>query len=254
METLKKLRIFNGNTLKILAAIFMLVDHIGFLIFPDVLWLRAIGRISMPLFAFLISEGCRYTRSKTKHFLLLFTLGVVCQVVYQIAMPGELYFNILITFSISVLTIYAMQYAKQTLFEKESNAVKKTLALLLFFIVVISVYGFCLVFHVDYGFWGCMLPVAASAFDFRKIEAPSWLKNLDVLPLKILCFAIVLLPLVLGSAFSFKIAIFSYLAVLLLLLYNGEKGKKNLKYFFYLFYPIHLAVLEGIAMLIAWLG
>lgn len=82
MQTLQKLRIFNGNSLKILAAIFMLVDHIGILFYPQELIWRIIGRISMPIFAFMIAEGCRYTRNKAKHFLLPFCLGVICQIVY----------------------------------------------------------------------------------------------------------------------------------------------------------------------------
>ena len=129
MENLKKLRILNGNGLKLLAAAFMLVDHIGVLLFPDILWLRFIGRFSMPLFAFMIAEGCRYTKNKCKHFLLLFGLGVVCQAVYIIFDPTNVYLGILITFSISTLIIYALQYAKLCIFEENAKTSKQINAL-----------------------------------------------------------------------------------------------------------------------------
>ena len=43
---------------------------------------------------------------------------------------------------------------------------------------------------------------------------------------------------------------YALLAVPLLLLYNGQRGKAKLKYFFYIFYPVHLVVLQGIAWLV----
>lgn len=36
--------------IKILAALFMLIDHIGMIFFPENYLLRIIGRVSMPLF------------------------------------------------------------------------------------------------------------------------------------------------------------------------------------------------------------
>ena len=87
METLKKIRFLNSNGLKLLAAIFMIIDHLGLIFYPDLLWLRMLGRLSMPLFAFAIAEGCRYTKNKWKHFFLLFGLGTICQLVYFIFDP-----------------------------------------------------------------------------------------------------------------------------------------------------------------------
>ena len=219
------------------------------MLYPDVLWLRMIGRVSMPLFAFAIAEGCRYTRNKWKHFFLLFGLGAICQLAYAVVDPETLYFGILITFSFSTLMIYAMQYAKQCTFEEKKVWWKITLAWLLFFALVAGTYTFCQFFTVDYKFWGCMLPVFASIFDFHRIPAPRILKNLDVLPLRVLCMAIPMVPM-LYAGMLVHITRYSFLAIPILLLYNGEKGKRNMKYFFYIFYPAHLVLLEGLVILL----
>ena len=47
-----------------------------------------------------------------------------------------------------------------------------------------------------------------------------------------------------------EIQAFALLALPLLLLYSGKRGKVKMKYFFYVFYPLHLAALEGIAMIL----
>ena len=58
----------SGNTLKILACVFMFIDHLGVIIFPDVYILRAVGRLAMPLFAWMLAEGCFYTKNKLKDY------------------------------------------------------------------------------------------------------------------------------------------------------------------------------------------
>ena len=140
MDILKKLRIFNSNTIKLLAAVFMFIDHFGLIYFPKVAWFRMVGRLAMPIFAFAIAEGCRYTKNKWKHFFLLFGLGAACQLVYFIFDPTTIYFGILITFSFSTLMIYALQFAKKCTFEENSNTLRTICAWLLFFLLVFGVY------------------------------------------------------------------------------------------------------------------
>ena len=246
IETLKKARILNANTLKLLAAFFMVFDHFGLVFYPEVMWWRAVGRLSMPLFAFAISEGCRYTRNKTKHFLLLFGLGVACQIVYYIFDPANLYFGILITFSFSILLIYALQFFKAKVFNKECKVWEKCVSFLPFFLLLIFVNLFCKRFTVDYGFYGVLMPVFASLFDFHRIPAPEKVQKLDCLPLRIVCMFIPLLLLTLGyDGELYSIVFYAFLALPILLLYNGQKGKRNMKYFFYIFYPLHLGLIEG---------
>ena len=72
-----KFAVLSGNTLKILAAIFMLIDHAGLMLFDDNEIMRIIGRLAYPIFAFMIAEGCKYTKNKIKYFATVFLFGVL---------------------------------------------------------------------------------------------------------------------------------------------------------------------------------
>jgi len=89
--------------------------------------------------------------------------------------------------------------------------------------------------------------VFAALFDFRGVELKEKWQWLDSHYLKVGVFAIGLAVL---CACSFTpLEWYAMLALIPLLLYNGQKGKWNLKYFFYIFYPAHLVLLEGIYLL-----
>ena len=94
------------NVLKIIACITMLIDHIGYILLPEYVVLRYIGRLTMPIFAFFIGEGCLYTRDRKKYLFRLLSLGLVCQGFYVLEYiffgTGDPYYlNILLTFSVS---------------------------------------------------------------------------------------------------------------------------------------------------------
>lgn len=224
-------RFLSGNALKIIAAIFMTIDHIGVLIFPDQIIWRILGRLALPIFAFMIAQGCKYTRNRRKYFGMVFGLGAVCQIVYYL-FDGSMYLSILITFSLSILTIYALQYWKQQ---------KTPFSAFVFAGAVAAVYGLNRVLTIDYGFWGCMLPVFAALPHKTKYDRDQ------------LSTALLGLGLIFLSSSTGLLQFFSLIALPLLFCYNGRRGKANLKYFFYIFYPVHLVVLEGIAMLIYYL-
>ena len=218
----------SGNALKLLAALFMTIDHVGVLLLPHVIVLRILGRLALPIFAFMIAEGCRYTRNRLRYFGSVFALGVLCQIVYYLA-DRSLYFSILITFSLSIATIYALQDWKDQ---------KTPRSALVFFGAVAGVYALNRVFVIDYGFWGCMLPVFAAAFQKTAWDRP-WV-NLGMLGLGLLVLA----------ADLGQIQYYALPALPLLACYNGRRGRWKLKYFFYLFYPLHLVLLQGIALLL----
>lgn len=99
-----------GNQLKILALITMTIDHIGVVLLPQYLILRIIGRLTYPIFAYMIAEGCFYTHSKKRYLGGIFALGFVCQIGFFLAM-GSLEQSILTSFVLAIITIYAVQLA-----------------------------------------------------------------------------------------------------------------------------------------------
>ena len=241
-----KIRFLSGNVLKILAAIFMTVDHIGLMFFPSVRAFRIIGRLAFPIFAFMISEGARYTRSKIKYLLSIMTLAVLCQIAYFL-FDGSLYMSILVTFSLSIIMIYALEELKKQLFTKSRSLPLILLSLTLFVLTVLLCYAFCKSLSVDYGFRGALVPLIASIPDMRGISCPDGIKRIDCLPVRILFLSAGLLLLAESSS---GIQYYSLLAIPLLLLYSGKRGRVNMKYFFYVFYPLHLVILEGIYILV----
>ena len=229
---MEKKGILNGNHLKLIAAFTMLLDHMGILLFPGVQLFRILGRLAYPIFAFMIAEGCRYTRHKLRYFLMVFGLGVGCQLVYYFA-SGDTYLNILLTFSCSILLIYALQEAHRAENWKQQFWRSVLFATGVFLALVIDRY-----LSIDYGFWGIMIPVLV-AFAQGKGKTGS------KLPVLMMLVGLLLLGADLGG-----IQHYALLAIPLLLLYNGQRGKANMKCFFYVFYPVHLAVLQGIAWLV----
>lgn len=222
----------SGNALKIIALLTMTADHVGALIYPQYEIFRIIGRIAMPIFAFMIAEGCAYTRRKVKYFALVLGLGLICVAGYLIA-EGKLYLNILITFSFSIAMIYCLQYAMR---------VKTAFAYLIFiFAVLLSAFlNFALpkitgngAFETDYGFFGTLLPVVIFMFkDFRfKLIAT--------------CLGLTLIAIDYGG-----VQWWDYFALPFIFFYDGTRGKFRLKYFFYLYYPLHLVAIYGIYMLL----
>lgn len=239
----KKLRL-TGNTLKLIAAFSMLLDHIGIILFPRVIAFRIIGRLAFPIFAFMIAEGCRYTKNKAKYFLMIFSLGILCQVVYYL-FDRSLYMCVLITFTLGILMCFSLENAKNALFSSASLAVR-LMSVLLFLLTVALTYLLNRLLTIDYGFWGSILPVFPILLQPPKQNAPRWWQELDSITSRVLLFAIGLLIL---SVHLGGIQIYSMVAIAFLLLYSGKRGKGKMKYFFYIFYPAHLAILEGISML-----
>lgn len=221
----------SGNQLKFLAMVFMTLDHVGMLLFPQLQWMRMAGRLAFPIYAFLIAEGCRYTRSKGKYLLSLLAVAAMCQLVE--AIRGSWYQCVLVTFSLSVGIFWLAELAR------EKGGILRWTA------VAGAVLGSWFVcellpgllpgtdFRLDYGFWGVLTPVLTAMGKTRE-------RRLLGLLLGLCCIA----------HGSMNIQWFSLLAVPLLLCYNRQRGKWNIKWLFYFYYPVHLAIIYLIGLLL----
>ena len=255
---IKKLQFLNANALKVLACITMVIDHVGLLFFPSQLIFRKIGRLALPLFAFLLAEGCKYTRNKKKHFLLLLFFASVCQCVYDIFAylnGDQVYVCILVTLLLAELCIFALQYFKRQLFKENNSLSKKILSIVPFLCAVGFTAFLCDIQTIDYGFAGCMLPVFISLSDFKGVANTDRqvrvVSVIDTPFARYLCLIAGLLFLYFFELSTFLPTEYMFLALIPIAFYNGEKGKLKMKYFFYFFYPLHLVALQAIYSLLS---
>lgn len=235
----------SGNALKIFGAAFMLIDHIGVILFPRLTVLRIIGRLSFPIFSFMIAEGATHTKNKLKYFGGVFALGVICQIVLFFY-DSKAKLNVLISFSIGILAVYSLELMKKIMLSDCFKPIIRLCSLLILPAAVFAIYRLNELLRIDYGFYGCLAPVGAALFKAPKNCDNKILKRLDNHFIHLLCFGVCILFMNLHYG---GIQVYSIFALLPLLFYSGKRGKLNMKYFFYLFYPLHLALLEGIYML-----
>ena len=211
----------------------MLIDHMGLLLFPEQVWMRAVGRLAFPIFAFFIAEGFRYTRSRIRYLLTMFSIGALCQIV-DFAAEQQVYLCVLITFSFSLCLLLLLDKA---LSESKAGSGERWFYIATFLVALAAVAVICYYVEVDYGLCGVMLPLWPS------FAQTKWGK--------FGAFACGLIPLCLLSVIEgVPIQLFAFAALLPLALYNGKPGRPRLKYFFYIFYPAHLAVLWGIRFIL----
>ena len=210
--------------LKIIGIITMFMDHLGFMFFPEQVAFRFLGRIAFPLFAFQLAVGYSHSKNKEKHILGMLIFSLVSQIpfslfVYQIAPEAVLTLNIGFTLTLGLLGMYVLNNFKKLI----PKIIGLTLILLLGILI-----------PVDNGIGGVILCI--TFYLFLSSKTLTLLSSASVLCCKI----------ILQKA-AWKIP--SLCALIPIWLYNGKKGK-NTKYFFYIFYPLHMVIFTIIYKLI----
>ena len=210
---------FGRELLKWIAIITMTVDHVGAVLYPEFEVLRWIGRLSFPLFAYLLILGMENTRNVNNYFIRLFIFALISQVPFFLATGTEPFehLNIFFTLSFGLLFVY---------FFKKSSV----LAFIPLFISFIVPF--------DYGIYGiAMIGCMYILYENPKVGIASLviLNALFLVPWNTQFLSLFAMPLILlhkngsltatsKSTKTFKIPLWR-------------------KYFFYVYYPLHLTLL-----------
>lgn len=222
----------SANVLKMIALVAMTIDHMGYLLFPDCEWMRIVGRIAFPIFAFMIAEGCRYTRDRPRYFGKIALLGVGMQIFLYIA-TGSLYQSVFISFALAILLIFAIDKAETEKTKKSWIGVAVVIWVLSFLCMGLPKLLYQTDYAIDYGIIGVMIPVVCYLVKGKMT--------------RILALTLCLIAL---SAVYGGIQWFCLLAVPLIGTYNYQRGKFRLKNLFYVYYPAHLSVIYMIDRMI----
>lgn len=204
----------SGSTLKIIAIITMLLDHIGAILLPQYVFLRIIGRIAFPIFCFLLVEGFLHTHNMRNYTLRLGLFALISEIPFDLAFYHTPFYwlhqNVFFTLFIGLLVLIGLKRFQ-----------KNGLMQFLIFIVGLS---FAKLLCVDYSFFGIAIIVLIYLYSIHHN------------------FLILMLGLIFLNVLAGTLQAFGALAVIPIAFYNGKRGL-SLKYIFYIFYPAHLLLL-----------
>jgi hypothetical protein len=252
--------------LKLIAVTAMLLDHLQ-VVFPQTFppEFRIIGRLAFPLFAYLIAEGFRHTRDPKKFLLRLFAFALISEPFFDYALmqAPDIWSvdflnrtNIFYTLFLggAAITVYKYVYALDTsstggkpsqqydVFLRRFRLLLSAAPPVIFFIFL----GRFL--NTDYGWVGV-------TFIFTLYAVKKTPHRL--IAMAVMCLFIwypIFLQAIMNPGFSlspwhYLMVSATVLSVLPAACYNGKRGPR-LKWSFYLFYPLHLAILGGVSHLL----
>ena len=215
--------------LQIIAILCMTIDHVGLYLLGSPDWMRAIGRIAMPLFAFGIVEGFIHTKSRPKYLLRIAICAVIAEIPYMLLsqnMHLEISHNILFGFILGFLAMLCLE--------------KKGYWLIFTPFLVIAASGL----RIDYGFAVVLLIMA-----FYQCRTKFKKKKYKHLYYPTLAASTALILGIRAAVAEWLLQLWSIAAVIPLMLYNGKKGHRLPKYAGYIFFPAHLFIILAIRLL-----
>ncbi len=231
---------FSASTLKLLAIITMLIDHIGAVVIEKGIYyneylskeslnwwydvdtvLRCIGRIAFPIFAFFIVEGFFKTSNVKKYLLRLSIFALISEIPFDLALNGSILEfskqNVYFTLAIGLGVIVLVQHIPSQYYIGR---------------IAVVVVGMVLahVLHTDYQEEGILIIVLMYVLYRIRLSKEG------------------IGAILIATEMSTRWVCLSSVAyALVMFFYNGKKGF-SMKYFFYFFYPVHLLILAFIKM------
>ena len=244
-------KIISGSTLKILAMIFMVIDHLGQVVLKNGIILNApysmftdeqfdilmsavnichiLGRIAFPIFCFLLVEGFFHTHNLKKYILNLGIFALISEPIYDLACVGTLFSlgqqNVLFTLLLGLIIL--------TIIKRFNKNV-----IISFVTIAIGAY-ISYICHLDGWYYG----IALISVFYLFYDMPTLKYTASILVMYIcgLNFTI--------SGFIDPYFLTAVTSLLFISMYNGERGMK-MKYFFYVFYPGHLLIFYLVSLIL----
>ena len=222
--------------IKLIAALTMLIDHIGVVFFPGVGVYRIIGRLSMPLYAYCIARGFAYSKqhgTEKKYILNMLLLALFSQVPF--CLMGGSGWNICFTWTFSLLLLTAAT-------QKFNATWKRVLSIMITALAIFMHLRFN-IFPVDYGLYGVFMPLLFYYLIVNDKES-----TMSYLFVLLIAWAWYVLR---RQSTGSLMQIVSILSAFILTVGKRFDHKVKLpKWVYYSFYPVHMSVL----MMIRWLS
>lgn len=218
---MKNYKDISQEGLKVLACVTMLIDHIGAVFFPQFQWLRIIGRLSFPIYCFLLAEGVHYTRNPLKYGLRLLLVAILAELPYDLLFYGQ--------------------------FTWSHNSVMVTLLL-----------GFCAGIGIKKvpGWWKLFVPLpfilsgrylggSYGMYGVAMIVMFQLLRDIPYAKAAQLLLMVLLSLRMAGFPGRIGVQIYAIAAMIPIALYSGEKRSRSkaMQWAFTLFYPVHIVIL-----------
>lgn len=225
MENLKKI---NRTSLKYLVIVAMLIDHIAWDYVPTGSIpgqiMHFIGRLTGPVMAYFLAEGYIHTHDRKKYAIRLGIFALISWIPYSLHSAGHwpsIQMSVIYSLFLGFICLWMWDKAKLP------KAVKILFTVLL---CIVSCIG-------DWAFFDVLWPLFF--FIYRDDPKKKWIAY------SIVAFFAAFIPILAGGISNlFQIGVYM-VPFIITFFYNGEGGKKSAfnKWFFYIFYPLHLFIL-----------
>lgn len=204
------------SVLKWIAVLTMVIDHVGAILFPDQIWMRVIGRVAFPVYAYCLAEGFRYTSDYRRYLGRLALFAILSEIPFDLAFYGVPFSfahqNVFFTLTLGLILLWVLERCREQLL-----LCAGAFAVLCFLAQAL---------HMDYGAGGLLM---VFAFYLAQQGTSPWIG-----------WGIFVFINLFGYAGGVQWA--AILALLPIGLYSGKAGKKKQR-FFYWIYPLHLLLL-----------
>ena len=238
-------KIFNANTIKMIAIVAMTIDHIAWMLFPGYsveavpVIMHIIGRITCPIMCYFIAEGFHHTKDVKKYTRRLFIFAFISHFAYIFSSNDFVDWKSFIPFYYGDVlnqtsVMWPLAWGLVLLRVDHSDKIKNSMKIFITIIV-------CLItFPSD---WSCIASLCVLAFGTNR---GNFKKQIIYMILFVSMYSIVYF-FALDKIYGI-IQMAVVLSIPIIMMYNGQLGKnkrvnKIMKYFFYLYYPLHLFII-----------